>query len=49
MPCNNKKGDRTPEEAMMKLRVKPYTPNHIMYIKNSTGRLEEKWKPFLFH
>jgi len=49
LPCNNKKGDQTPEEAMMKLRVRPYTPNHIMFIKNSAGRLEEKWKPFLFH
>lgn len=47
--CNNKKGDRTPSEADMKLKVKPYTPNHIMFIKNSAGRLEEKWKPFLFH
>ncbi len=47
--CNNKKGDRTPLEAGMKLRVKPYAPNHIMFIKHSAGRLEEKWKPFLFH
>lgn len=47
--CNNKKGDRTPEEANLQLRVKPYTPNHIMFIKNSAGRLDKNWKPFLFH
>lgn len=48
LPCNNKKGDRTPEEAEMKLRIKPYTPNHIMFIKSAVGRMEEAWKPYLF-
>jgi 5-methylcytosine-specific restriction endonuclease McrA len=48
MPCNNKKGDRTPDEADMKLRAKPYAPNHIIFIKHNAGRLEESWKPFLF-
>ncbi|MFA3781888.1 HNH endonuclease [Melioribacteraceae bacterium 4301-Me] len=47
--CNNKKGDRTPEEANMKLLIKPYTPNHIMFIRNYVGKIEETWKPFLFH
>lgn len=49
LPCNNKKGDRTPEEANMKLRYKPYTPNHIMFIKTSAGRFDDTWKPYLFH
>lgn len=48
LPCNNKKGDRTPEEAGMKLRIKPYAPNHIMFIKSAVGRMEESWKPYLF-
>lgn len=48
LPCNNKKGDRTPEEADMKLRIKPYAPNHIMFIKSAVGRMEETWKPYLF-
>lgn len=48
LPCNNKKGDRTPDEADMILRVKPYVPNHIIFIKNNAGRVEETWKPYLF-
>lgn len=48
LPCNNKKGDRTPEEAGMKLRIKPYAPNHIMFIKSTVSRIEETWKPYLF-
>ncbi len=48
LPCNNKKGDRTPREAGMELRIKPYAPNHITYLVNSMGRLEESWKPYLF-
>ena len=49
LPCNNKKGDRSPEEANLKLKIRPYAPNHIMFIKSSIGRLEDNWKPFLFH
>ena len=46
--CNNKKGDRTPEEARMKLFYKPFKPSHIMFIKNVVGRLDERWKPYLY-
>ncbi|MBI1939565.1 MAG: HNH endonuclease [Ignavibacteriales bacterium] len=49
LPCNNRKGDRTPGEADLTLRHKPYAPNHIMFIKTTAGRLEETWKPYLFH
>lgn len=48
LPCNIKKRDRTPEEANMQLKVKPYKPNHIMYIRNSVGRIDDEWKPYLF-
>ncbi|MGQ7719312.1 HNH endonuclease [Melioribacter sp. OK-1-Me] len=48
LPCNNRKGDRTPEEAGLKLRIKPYTPNHILFIKSAAGRIDNAWKPFLF-
>jgi len=48
MPCNNKKGDLYLEEANMKLRIRPYTPNHIMFIKSNANRLDETWKPYLF-
>lgn len=46
--CNNRKGDRTPQEANMNLPYKPATPNHIMFIKNSVGKLDENWKPYLY-
>jgi 5-methylcytosine-specific restriction endonuclease McrA len=46
--CNNKKGDRTPDEANMPLRIKPYAPNHIMFMKNTVSRLDENWKTYLF-
>jgi 5-methylcytosine-specific restriction endonuclease McrA len=28
-PCNNRKGDRTPDEARMALRTEPREPNHV--------------------
>lgn len=46
--CNNKKGDRTPSEANMKILTKPYKPNHIIFIKNSVSKIDESWKPFLY-
>lgn len=46
--CNNKKGDRTPEEANMKLRTIPKKPSHITFIKNFAGSVEEDWKPYLY-
>lgn len=49
MPCNNRKGDRTLEEADMRLRAKPYAPNHIIFIRNNASKIEDTWKPYLFH
>lgn len=49
LPCNNKKGDRTPEEASLKLKNKLFTPSYIMFIKNSVSRIDDNWKQFLFH
>lgn len=46
--CNNKKGDRSPEEAQMVLLNKPFKPSHIMFIKNVVGKLNENWKPYLY-
>ncbi len=46
--CNNKKGDRTPEEALMKLNIKPFKPTHLTFLINSCGRVSEQWKPYLF-
>ena len=46
--CNNKKGDRTPEEALMPLRRKAMRPNHVTFISHFVGSLDERWKPYLF-
>ncbi|HEX2962574.1 MAG TPA: HNH endonuclease [Ignavibacteriales bacterium] len=46
--CNNRKGNRTPEEANLVLRMKPYKPNHIMFMTASVSKMEESWKPYLF-
>jgi 5-methylcytosine-specific restriction endonuclease McrA len=46
--CNNKKGNRTPEEAEMQLLSIPRKPHHIMFIKQYSGKVDDKWRPFLF-
>jgi len=46
--CNNKKGDRIPEEAKMVLYNNPKKPSHITFIKNFAGKVDEDWKPYLF-
>jgi len=46
--CNNRKGDRTPEQAGMKLRSKPRRPSHISFIIHSMQDIDKHWKPYLF-
>ncbi len=46
--CNNKKGDRTPEEARMPLLRKPMRPNHVFFIRHLVGALDDDWKPYLY-
>ena len=46
--CNNRKGDRTPEEAQMKLQRRPMRPNHVSFIRHFVGTIDERWKPYLF-
>lgn len=46
--CNNIKGDRTPEEASLKLLTRPYKPSHVIFIKNIVSKIDEKWKPYLY-
>ena len=42
--CNRKKGDRTPDEANMKLRINPYEPSIFSEIISSS--VELIWKDF---
>ncbi len=46
--CNNEKGNRTPEEASMKLLTKPRKPNQIIFIQQFINKNNEDWKPYLF-
>ncbi|MFH1049403.1 MAG: HNH endonuclease [bacterium] len=46
--CNNKKADRTPEEAGLKLIRKPNRPNYIIFIQRYMTTLNEDWRPYLF-
>jgi 5-methylcytosine-specific restriction endonuclease McrA len=48
VPCNNKKGNRTPEEAQMALRRRPFRPSHVMYLRDFLGTLDDAWKPYLY-
>jgi len=48
VPCNNRKGDRTPEESQMQLGRKPFRPSHVMFIRDYVGNLDDTWKPYLF-
>lgn len=48
--CNNRKGNRTPEEAGMKLMRQPrpfslHTSRHLMRL---LGRSEDQWRKYLF-
>lgn len=46
--CNNKKGDRTPEQAGMKLLRQPRIPNRITFIQHFIGIADSRWRPYLF-
>ncbi|HWR83294.1 MAG TPA: HNH endonuclease [Candidatus Deferrimicrobium sp.] len=45
--CNNKKGDRTPDEAGMKLIRRPIRPTYITFIQRNYG-IADRWRPYLF-
>ncbi len=47
-PCNRKKGNRTPEEANMKLYRIPWKPNRIHYFQNFIHTKQVAWRPYLF-
>jgi len=45
--CNAKKGDRTPDEAGMLLKRKPYKPNYATFLKDHSNGHEGEWNEFL--
>lgn len=46
--CNNKKGNRTPEEAGMKLLSRPKKPSPVLFIRQYFPQYEDDWKEYLF-
>lgn len=46
--CNSKKGNRTPEQAGMRLQRKPKRPNRISFIRQSARSAHSSWRPYLF-
>jgi 5-methylcytosine-specific restriction endonuclease McrA len=46
--CNTEKGNRTPEEAGMPMRHRPFRPSFIMFLGDySGGRIHEYWQRYL--
>jgi len=46
--CNNKKGNRTPEQANMKLLSSPKKPSQLFFIQFIIENPPQTWKPYLF-
>jgi 5-methylcytosine-specific restriction endonuclease McrA len=46
--CNNRKGDRTPDEANMDLAREPFRPSYVMFLRDFAGQVRDHWKPYLF-
>ena len=46
--CNNKKGDRTPDKAGMKLLRIPKRPTFITFIQRYLGDSNDRWRQYLF-
>jgi 5-methylcytosine-specific restriction endonuclease McrA len=46
--CNNRKGDRTAEQAGMALLKKPGHPSHISFIQRYIGVSDVRWRQYLF-
>ncbi len=48
LPCNNRKANRTPDQAGMRLVNKPKRPNHFFYFQHFIGVKHDRWKPYIF-
>jgi len=46
--CNNKKGDKMPDEAGMVLLKKPKRPSYLFFMQYFIGLSEQAWKPYLY-
>ncbi|NOZ08958.1 MAG: HNH endonuclease [FCB group bacterium] len=48
MPCNEKKGFRTPRESNMKLLRIPKKPTRITFFQQHVKKHQQAWKQYLF-
>lgn len=50
-PCNNKKGNRTPEESGMKLlrQPRPFSLHTSRHLMRMLGKGEAQWRKYLFY
>ena len=46
--CNQKKGDRTPEDSGLTLRKVPKRPNRLHYFHRYVKDEQSDWRPYLF-
>ncbi|GAB4332615.1 MAG: HNH endonuclease [Calditrichia bacterium] len=46
--CNHRKGNRTPEQAGMRLLRRPSRPSYYFYLQHIAGLDADRWKPYLF-
>ncbi len=46
--CNNRKGDRTPHEAGMRLLKHPRRPTSITFIQRQVANPDHRWRQYLF-
>ncbi len=46
--CNQKKGDRTPEESGLTLKRIPKRPNRLHYFHRYVKDKQRDWRPYLF-
>ena len=50
-PCNNRKGNRTPDEAGMRLarQPKPFTLHTSRHLMRLLGKSDTQWRKYLFY
>jgi 5-methylcytosine-specific restriction endonuclease McrA len=48
LECNNRKGNRSPSQAGMRLLHTPKRPNYFTFVLNELGRPKAQWRPYLF-
>jgi 5-methylcytosine-specific restriction endonuclease McrA len=46
-PCNLHKGNRTPEESGLELRVRPRVPAPVLFIRLAAPKIPPRWRTYL--